>query len=160
MIFKPRLAFWFLGFAIMLLLVPAVRAQAPAAPIASQVLTAKKVFISNIGNGFDSSIWSGGSNRLYNDFYAVMKSHGRYQLVTAPNAADLVMEVEAVSDPGIRQLRLRILDPGTGIVIWTIYETVKITGLQKTRDNCLDDAINNLVGDLEALTAQPAAAAK
>jgi hypothetical protein len=70
------------------------------------------------------------------------------------------MEVEAVSDPGIRQLRLRILDPGTGIVIWTIYETVKITGLQKTRDNCLDDAINNLVGDLEALTAQPAAAAK
>jgi hypothetical protein len=44
-------------------------------------------------------------------------------------------------------------------VLWTVSEGIPL-GLKKTRDKGFDDAIEKLVGDLKALTAQPAAAAK
>ena len=148
-----------------MLFTPVLRLQAqttvaPAAPLPAQILTAKKVFISNTGEGFDSRVWSGGPDRIYNEFYAAMKSWGRYELVSAPGDADLVIDVNAIANPVAWQFKLEILDPKTRIVLWTQYEPIKITGLQKKRDKDLDDATNNLVADLKALTAQPEAAAK
>src|ERR1035441_8663261 len=93
MMLKVRLAAASLGIAILLPLVPALLAQAPAAPIPSQILTAKKVFISNAGGEYDAGIWSGGRERSYNEFYAAMKSWGRYELVSSPGDADLVFQV-------------------------------------------------------------------
>jgi hypothetical protein len=49
----------------------------PLAPIPSQILAAKKIFIANRGGDevlFDSPQYSGGPDRLYNEFYAAMKS--------------------------------------------------------------------------------------
>lgn len=59
----------------------------PPAPVPSLILTAKRVFIANGGGDeslFDWPQYSGGPDRLYNEFYAAMKSWGRYELVSTP----------------------------------------------------------------------------
>jgi hypothetical protein len=157
---KVSLTMVCLGFAMLLVTVPALLAQtvaASAAPLPSQIVTAKKIFISNTGGGFDSSAWSGGPDRIYNEFYAAMKSWGRYELVSAPGDADLVLDVNVIRDSVVWQFKLEILYPKTRIVLWTQYEPIKVTVSQKTRDKNFDDTINKLVTDLKTLTAQPAA---
>jgi hypothetical protein len=157
---KARVAISFLGLAMLLPLTPALPAQtsiAQAAPVPSQVFAAKKVFISNTGAGFESGVWSGGPDRIYNEFYAAMKSWGRYEFVSAPGDADLVLDVNVIRDSVVWQFKLEILDPKTRIVLWTQYEPIKVTVSQKTRDKNFDDTINKLVTDLKTLTAQPAA---
>jgi hypothetical protein len=160
---KARISIAFLGLAMLLPVTPALLAQtqlAPAAPLPSQITGAKKVFISNTGVGLNSYVWSGGQDRLYNELYAAMKSWGRYELVTAPGDADLVLDASVVANPAVWQFKLEILDPKTRIVLWTMYEPVKITGLQKTRDANFDATIDKLVGDLKALSSQPGVVAK
>ena len=158
---KISLAVASLGLAMLFTSTPCLRAQtsmAPAAPLPSQILTAKKVFISNSGGGFDKVSWTGGPDRIYNEFYATVKSWGRYELVSAPGDADLVFEVNVIWTPGFAQFKLEILDPKSRIVLWTVYEPIKFNGLLKTRDKSFDDAIDKLVGDLKAITTQSAAA--
>jgi hypothetical protein len=161
--FKVRLAVATLGL-VMMLPAPSLFAQAaniaPAAPLPSQILTAKKVFIANIGEDSDLRIWGGGQNRTYNEFYAALKSCGRYELVTAPADSDLIAEVEAVSDSVEWHFKLVLLDPKTQTPLWTIYEPIKRAGLQKNRDKNNSDTINKLVSDLTELTAVPANASK
>ncbi|MGA2674134.1 MAG: hypothetical protein ABSE99_13005 [Terracidiphilus sp.] len=149
---KIRFAVASLGFAMLLPAFSALPAQTAAAPVPSQILTAKKVFISNTGGGFDSRVWSGGPDRIYNEFYAAMKSWGRYELVSAPGDADLVLDVNVIPNSVAWQFKLETLDPKTRIVLWTQYEPLKITVSQKTRDKNFDDTIDKLVGDLKALT--------
>jgi hypothetical protein len=74
MMLNTRLIVVSLGIATMLQFVPALSAQAPAAPLPAQILTAKKVFISNAGGGFDKDLWSGNPSRTYNQFYGAMKA--------------------------------------------------------------------------------------
>ena len=121
---KARIAIAFLGLAMLLSVPSALLAQtvlAPAAPVPSQITAAKKVFISNTGVGMNSSVWSGGQDRMYNELYAAVKSWGRYELVTAPGDSDLVLDVNVVASPAIWQFKLEILDPKTRIVLWTVY---------------------------------------
>ena len=146
--------------------VPALRAQtaeAPAAPLPTQIFTAKRVFISNAGVGTD---------RNYNEFYAAIKSWDRYELVAAPADADVVLEIgfstqitgvsgskeSGCDSSNASQFKLVLLDAKTRIVLWTFTETVHPFARQKTGEKNFDDAINKLVDDLKALTAQPAAA--
>jgi hypothetical protein len=129
---------------------------APPAPLPTQVLTAKRAFIANIGQKYSAGIWSGGQDRMYNEFYGAIKSCGCYELVGAPADSDLVMEVEVITNTAQWQLELVMLDPRTGIPLWAIYEPVQVTGMQKTRDKNFNGAINKLVSDLKGLMAQPA----
>jgi len=131
---------------------------APAAPLPSQIVTAKKVFISNAGGDFDSNLWSGGPDRAYNGFYAGIKNWGRYELVGVPSDADMVLEFSLVGTPLPNALfRVVLLDPKTHVVLWTVSEGIPL-GLKKTRDKNFDSAIDKLVDDLKALTAQSATA--
>jgi hypothetical protein len=89
-----------LGLAIPILYGPICAAQqakpAPPAPIPSQILTAKKVFIANGGGDEsrnDDALFSGGPDRAYNEFYGAMKTWGRYELVGSPEDADLILEI-------------------------------------------------------------------
>jgi hypothetical protein len=132
---------------------------APAAPRPTQIFTAKKVFISNAGDDFDSNLWSGGPDRAYNEFYAGIKSWGRYELVGVPSDADMVFEFSLIGTPLPNALfRVVLRDPKTHVALWSVSEGIPL-GLKKTRDKGFDDAINKLIDDLQALTAQPAAAA-
>jgi hypothetical protein len=152
---KVRLVVAFLGLTIISSAV--LQAQAPVASLPSQILTAKKVFISNTGGGFDSNVWSGGPDRIYNEFYAAVKSAGLFEIVSAPGDADLVLDVNVIANPVVWQFKMDILDPKTRIVLWTKYEPLKITVSKKVREKNFDETIDKLVSDLKALTAKPAA---
>jgi hypothetical protein len=154
---KLRLAVTSLSVAMMLATVPTLHAQAEEAqqaPLPSQILTAKTVFISNAGADFDSNLWSGGPDRAYNEFYAAIKSWGRYRLVSTPNDADMVFEFSLVGTPlPNAQFRVVLLEPKTHVVLWTESEGIQL-GLKKTRDKGFDEAINKLIGDLKTLTSR------
>jgi hypothetical protein len=157
-----------------LLMPPSAQAQqskdVPPAPLPSQVYSAKKVFISNAG-GDSNGIYTGGPERLYNQFYAAVKGWGRYELVTSPAAADLVLEVslfigegggniqvsnDNFTDP---HLSLVIVDPTTRVTLWTFTEHIERARLQSNRDKNFDLAFANLANDLRNVSGQPAAVA-
>lgn len=167
---KIKLVAASLAFAMMLPLVPALLAQTVVAPLPSQLLTAKKVFISNAGGLLDLNMVSGDRRRDYNQFYTAIQAWGRYELVASPADADLVLQISIIYIP--RQIgtdvvpfpsfRLALVDPRTNITLWVFDEfLVDKPGLsmirEKNRDKAFDEAINKIVGDLKALTSQPAA---
>src|ERR1035438_3385747 len=83
------------------ILIPAVLASAQqtkkgtpdSAPVPVQIAKAKSVFVSNAGADVVGSPYSGGVDRPYNQFYAEMKSWGRYELTPAPAGSDLIFEL-------------------------------------------------------------------
>ena len=162
-----RFVAMFFGISMLLPSTAALHAQAadtiPTAPLPSQILAAKKVFISNARGEWNPIRWSGKPERTYNEFYAAIKSWGRFEIVAAPADADLVLQitfVEPIADNGGDQMsmpvfRLVLLDPKTSIVLWTLDEHLPVDAKQKNRDKKFDDAINSLVGYLKDLTIQP-----
>lgn len=159
--FKVKLVVASLGIAIMMPASSALLAQAanvaPAAPLPSQILTAKKVFISNAGGEWNSNLWSGGPERTYDDFYAAVKSWGKYELVSSPGEADMVLAIRLEGTPfPYAEFRLVLLEPKTHIALWALNESIVVSGLKNSRDKKFDEAIDSLVGDLKALTAQSA----
>lgn len=150
-----------------LALAQVVTAQQPKggapAPVPAQIVAAQKVFISNAGGAsletvIDETVFNGGPDRPYNQFYTAMKSWGRYELVSSPADADLVFEISwALTDTGLRlpvlgQLRLVIVDPKTRITLWNLTEYVRGALLLGNRDKNFDQAMNTVVARLRALT--------
>jgi len=131
----------------------------PPAPIPAQILSAKKAFIGNAG-GEESRLFSGGPDRAYNQFYAAMKSWGRYELVATPADADLLFEIQATfpySVPQVPRFQVAIRDPRTHAALWAFVEWVEPAGLQSNRDKNFDAALNRIVSSLQELVAAPAA---
>ena len=136
----------------------------PPAPIPSQITAGKKAFISNATG--ESNLPPGVGDRTYNQFYASMKSWGRYALVSAPADADLVFEiryeiffgaVEVVSGNGgsgiFPQVRLSILDPGTRVILWAFTEPVVQVAKKSTGMQNFQRAMDKLMGDIKTLAA-------
>ena len=141
-------------------------------PLPSQIVTGRKVFISNAG-GDSHNLYNGGPDRLYNQFYSGIKNWARYELVGSPAEADLVFEVSfanpfigeyvsgggqtsvssrSVTDP---RFRLVILDPGTRVTLWVFTEHIEPALLQGNRDKNFDQAVNYLVNDLRNVAGAP-----
>jgi hypothetical protein len=146
------------------------------APIPAQVSTAKKVFIANGGGdepGIDEPIFSGGVDRSYNEFYAAMKSCGRYELVGSPAEADLLFEIsfavktsttkvfkgDTIGSSLDPQFRLEIRDPKTNALLWAFTEHVQWAILPGNRNRNFDQASARIVTDVLALGTRAAAAA-
>jgi hypothetical protein len=178
--FTPRRRFSLLLFIILMILAPVLAAQeqtdqatpagapaatppAPAAPIPAQITAAKKVFIANLGGGAagprNYAYYSGPGERLYNQFYAALKSWGHYQLISSPAEADLILQVRLVSELGenvaVSQFRLAFLDPRTGTALWGLREYIEPATLQHNRDKNFDLALNRLVDDVKRLSGAP-----
>jgi hypothetical protein len=163
------------SLAISLLPLSALAAEqakpAPPAPIPAQIVAAKKVFVANAGGDapwIDDGQFSGGSDRTYNQFYAAMKTWGRYELVGAPADADLLFEIEFAVPPiagaasrgdtiGGRpydpQFRLVIRDPKTNALLWAYTEHAAWAILQGNRDKNFDQALAKIVSDIQGLSA-------
>jgi hypothetical protein len=134
---------------------------AQPAPVPAQILTAKKVFISNAG--VDGTSWNiikrqgtGDFNAPYNRFYAAMKSWGRFDLVGAPSDAELVLEVRLTSQASggesvAPQLELTILDAKTHFIVWRLVEPVALAGLMAKWERNFDQGMTNLVDGLKSL---------
>jgi hypothetical protein len=156
-----------LAIAIAILgLVQMLNAQQPKgpapAPVPAQIAAAQKVFISNAGGAsletvIDETVFNGGPDRPYNEFYAAMKSWGRHELVSSPADADLVLEISwALTDTGLRlpvlgQLRLVVVDPKTHVTLWNITEYVRGALLLGNRDKNFDQAMNTVVARMKGL---------
>ena len=158
MIRIARLAMICLTPAILLVAAQLAAAQqtlaVPPAPVPIQILTAKKIFIAN----GDSDPVLGIPNLAYSEFYASLKSLGIYEFVQTPADADVVLEVryEIVSPAqGLVLLRLAILDPKTGILLWRMTEHVQPWARETTGRKNVDEAMSNLVSDLNKLIVSP-----
>ena len=165
------------GLAMLLLSSPISAAQqkkpTPPAPIPAQILTAKKVFIANGGGDqsrYEAVSYSGGPDRAYNEFYAAMKTWGRYELVAAPRDADLVFEIRltvfqlqrdrVLTDDGLAsdsQFRFVIRDAETHETVWGLTEHAQGAVLQGNRDKNFEQALAAVVAEVRRI-AGPAAA--
>ncbi len=147
---------------VLLLLGAAVLTAQEPAPVPSQILTAKKVFVANAGGDVGPDpypLFSGGQDRAYNDFYAAMKTWGRYELVGAPSEADLLFEISFAVRPGRvwqgdtmsynARFRLVVRDPRTNAMLWALAEPLEPALLQGNRDKNFDQALARVVSDIK-----------
>ena len=150
---------WILAV-ISLLSVPVAMAKkpddTPSAPIPVQVLSAKRVFISYGESDADP----GAPDLTYNEFYALMKRWGKYDLVSSPAEADLVFEVRFLSGISDSQLRLSIVDQKTHVVLWPFIQHVESSTRETARRKKFDEAMGDLVEDVKKVTSQPVSAGR
>lgn len=150
--------------------------RVPPAPIPSLILTAKKVFVANGGGDeslFDWPQYSGGPDRLYDEFYAAMKSWGRYDLVSTPGDAELIFEIRLTNLQPMRseplkeqnpqydsQFRLAIRDVKTHETLWGLTEHAQTAILQGNRDKNFEQALGAIVSELRRIAGPAQVAAK
>jgi hypothetical protein len=139
-------------------------ANAQSAPLPSQILAAKKIFISNAsGQTLDGTAVS---ELAYNGFYAGMKTWGQYGVVSTPADADLIFEIRYEIPLGpitvfrgsgasskLPQIRLSIFDPKTHVVLWAFSELM-VSTKHKSDQEHLDETLTNLVSDVRKLVSQ------
>jgi hypothetical protein len=142
--------------------------MSPPAPVSPLILTAKKVFITNEGGDeslLDSPQYSGGPDRLYNEFYAAMKSWGCYELVGSPRDADLVIELRPTIMQPQRshplagdnnaeydsQFHLAVRHVMTHETVWGLTEHAQTAILQGNRDKNLEHALTGIVAELHRI---------
>jgi hypothetical protein len=145
--------------------------SAPPAPIPPDILSDKTAFIAN-GGGDDSSDFTGGADRAYNEFYAAMKSWGKYKLQPYPTMAGLSLEISFVEAPydravydgrtndsqtGDPQLRLLIRDAKSQALLWAFTEHVQWAKTQGNRDKNFDEALGKIVDSFKRLVSPPPA---
>jgi hypothetical protein len=167
-----RLGMYGIVLAIALAAAPAMQAQqpngTPAAPVPAPILTGKTAFISNAGmDAMSVSVFrnAGDPDQPYNEFYAAMKSWGRYKLVANPADADLVFEIRFTApltdcgklttyDP---QLDLTIVDAKTHFTLWSLTEPVNGAMRKETWKKNVTQGTASLINDVKKLSAQPLA---
>jgi hypothetical protein len=141
--------------------------NASAAPVPAPILQAKKAFISFELGDVSSfpSVYSGGPERAYNEFYQGMQQWGQYQLVSDPKDADVIFAIRFVDSPGLSypQIRLGISDSRGRVALWGFAEEINPAFRKKNRDAAFTATIVQVVNDVKLLvnssgppqTAQP-----
>jgi len=146
---------------VIVIAIPGLQAQQPAeappAPVPSQIVSAKKIFIANAAGDHDPRVskYFGGPDGIYNQFYADIKSGGRFEPVSAPADADIVVEVTLGTFPlvaGYAGFRLSVFDPKTNVLLWTASEPVDPAFLAKTARKNIAESLQRLANDLLTLT--------
>jgi hypothetical protein len=112
---------------------PAVGAEAisalPAAPLPNQVLTAKKVFLSNLGVDAAAAVafeYIANPDAAFNGFFAAIQSLGQYGLTATPAESDLILEFRVTAAPltagapvqYLTYLNLSVVDTKSHYVLW------------------------------------------
>jgi len=147
--------------------------QVEPAPIPTQITSAKKVFIANAGGddpGIPDPLFSGGTDRAYNQFYGAMKNAAHYELEGSPAEADLLFEIRFTVIPDKRPtglwggngsadsydaiFRVEIRDPKMNALLWAFNEHMAWAALRGNRDKNFDEACARIVTDVLALNAR------
>jgi hypothetical protein len=129
----------------------------PSAPLPSALTTATKLFLGNAGDQQNADCL-----RAYDDFYAGIAALKRFQQVTDPNQADLILELHYEIDLGqaiashdsnhsVRQFRVVLIDPRSHAVLWTLVEGTNYALFQSNRNKNLDETVAALVHDFDQL---------
>jgi hypothetical protein len=134
--------------------------QTPSAPIPASISPAKRIFVANAGGderSEDATLFTG-PDRAYNQFYAAMKTWGRYELVSTPADADLLFEIgwtapaATVGSPIDPQIRLVIRDRNTNALLWRVIQHVRWAGLHGNRDKNFDKALAKIVAEVQRIS--------
>ncbi len=138
------------------------------APVPPQIASATRIFLSNAGSDQIYNEFTGGPNRAYNTLFSDLRHWGRFTLVSSPADADLIFSIRGTLSPGAAaaadedstlygypQLQLRILDPKTQTVLWTVTSDVRALGRQKTRGRQFDNSVAILVNQVRQLVGEP-----
>lgn len=128
--------------------------DAQAAPIPPQLVSGRKVFVSN-GGADESSpyVFTKGAipAQPYNLLYAAMKTWNRYEIVPTPAEADLVFEVRVTNAREGNGVIVTIFDAKTHFKLWTITEVIGAAARFKTYDKNVAKAVDQAVQDLKAI---------
>ena len=128
-----------------------------AAPVPAPILDGKRAFVSfELGDvSAFPSLYSGGPERAYSEFYEQMQQWGRYQLVNDPKDADIILAIRFVETPGLSspQIRLGVNDARGRISLWGFSEEINGAFLKKNRDAAFSDAVYRVSADLKLLLA-------
>ena len=147
----------------------AVAQSAPVAtpPVPAELLSAKRIFVSNAGadSGLFPHPFSGDSSRGYSELFAALRGLGQYELVPSPSQADLVLELRLVAPSGPKEaskiqgsadpmpmFRLVVYDRPSHYVLWTFTDSIEMAMKQQTHDRNFDESISTLVAEFQALT--------
>ena len=126
-----------------------------SAPVPAPILQGKKAFISfELGDvSAFPSLYSGGPERAYNEFYQGMQQWGRYQLVNDPKDADVIFAIRFVESPGLAfpQIRLGIMSAGGRVSLWGFSEEINPAFRKKNRDAAFTDTILQVINDVKLL---------
>lgn len=168
----------FVAFSAFLFLVtgcmvkPAPPPPPPPPAISAQIISAKTVFVSNLGeDAVAAANLPGGTDACYNTFYASLKQWGHYELVSSPNDADLIFEISATKKPekrgavkpGVRLdyypptdypaiITLAAKETRTDSTLWrTQVGFLSTANTQKTELKQFDEAIEALTNRLKAM---------
>lgn len=136
------------------------------APVPAQIVSAKRVFVANLTGNVITGL-SGGPDRNYNQLYTALRSWGRFELTSAPAAADVVLEISQVflrKVPSDRSqdyagLRITIVDPKTNVPLWQLDQPIEPAVWEKNQEKNYNLAMTQLVNRLKALTEARAAQA-
>ena len=131
-------------------------AEIAAAPIPVQLTNAKRVFVANGAGDNDPGItkYMYGPDGLYNQFYADIKSMGRYDIASSPSEADLVLELKVDyalynHDFTYPKFKVEVRDPKTNVLLWSFMEPVNGAFLAKTGRKNVSLALGKLADDLK-----------
>jgi hypothetical protein len=132
-----------------------------AAPVPTQILAAKKVFIANASG--EMALGPGDPDLTYNDFYAAMKTWGRYEIVGSPAEADMVLEIRFVAVPVAvsngtwdYEIRLVMQDPRSKVTLWAFSQSIPQSGNKARAQQYFDQALGIVVDDLKKLASRTA----
>jgi hypothetical protein len=138
--------------------------QVPGGPLPAKIASAHNVLLTNVGVSARLGL---DSNQLYNDIHQRMEQWGYYQLVSTPQEADLIFQLDEIDPrngtnvtPGTDvynrtpSFRVLILDAKTGIALWTVTAPIYLTG-KKTSAHWMDISEQGLITRLKALAQQP-----
>ena len=143
-----------LMFALCLMLPGAAFAQklpmtnVPPAPVPTPLLQGKRAFISFQFTETADATVSGEPQRDYNEFYALMKQWGRYELVLDPKDADLVFAIRY--NVAFSTVNCTVTDLH-GISLWGFRMDIGAGVRQRTRDANFSEAIVKLVNNIRLL---------
>jgi len=125
--------------------------------VPTPLVSGKKVFISfDLGDVVAfPSVYSGGPERAYSEFYADMKQWGHYELVLDPQDADLIFSIRFVEGGGLTwpQIRLVVSDAKTHVTLWGFVEQINGAFFKKHRDQAFSNTVMWLVNDVQELLA-------
>ncbi|MDR3725188.1 MAG: hypothetical protein P4K83_11975 [Terracidiphilus sp.] len=125
------------------------------APVPTPLLNGKKVFISfDMGDVLVfPTVYSGGPERAYTEFFTDMQQWGHYEQVLNPQDADLIFSIRFVEGGNLAwpQIRLSMSDAKTHVVLWGFVEQVNGAFFKKHRDQAFSNAVMTLVNDIQEL---------
>jgi hypothetical protein len=136
----------------------------PSGPLPAKIASAHNVLLTNVGVSARLGL---DPNQLYNDIHSSLSQWGYYQLVSTPQEADLIFQLDEIDPrngtnvtPGTDaynrtpSFRIVILDAKTGIALWTVTAPIYLTG-KKTSAHWMDISEQGLITRLKALAQQP-----